>query len=231
MGYISNDNKNFLENWNNLFEVLPDNKLTEVRSSIKRKSYNQAEEISSYGDICPGLIRVKSGKIRCIFENKSSLILLFTYKQGDILGAEHILSDIQEQTLVTSNAVDLEILPSDLFLNLLKEFPLLYKKFINTSVPEIFSCIRKSKMYSDFSDMNLLKISKSLFDKNCEIEFNPIFNNSQNEYIASSNNFKNIKKGDLIKTTLDTLNIGKLNTRIIKIPSNFSKRSEIKLKK
>ena len=226
MGYISNDNKNFLENWNNLFEILPNDKLTEVRSSIKRKSYNQAEEVFSYGDICPGLIRVKSGKIRCIFENKSSLILLFTYKQGDILGAEHILSDIQEQTLVTSNAVDLEILPSDLFLNLLEEFPLLYKKFIHTSVPEIFSCIRKSKMYSDFSDMNLLKISKSLFDKNCEIEFNPIFNNSQNEYIASSNNFKNIKKGDLIKTTLDTLNIGKLKTRIIKIPSNFSKRSE-----
>ena len=54
MGYISNDNKNFLENWNNLFEVLPDNKLTEVRNSIKRKSYNQAEEIFSYGDICPG---------------------------------------------------------------------------------------------------------------------------------------------------------------------------------
>ena len=116
------------------------------------------------------------------------------------------------------------------FISNLLKFPLLYKKFINTSVPEIFSCIRKSKMYSDFSDMNLLKISKSLFDKNCEIEFNPIFNNSQNEYIASSNNFKNIKKGDLIKTTLDTLNIGKLNTRIIKIPSNFSKRSEDMIK-
>ena len=218
-------NKKFLDNWNNLFEILPDKKLTEIRNSLQRKSYNQVEEVKSYGDICPGLIKVRSGKIRCIFENNNSLNMLCTYQEGDIFGAEHILSNIQEQTLVTSTAVDLEILSADLFLNLLEEYPLLYKKFIYTSVPEIFSCIRKSKIYNDFSDKELLELSKSIFDKNSKIELNPIFNKSQNEYIACSNNFKNIKKGDLIKTTEETLNIGNLNTRIIKMPRPLSQKS------
>ena len=219
-------NKKFIEEWNNIFEFLPDEKLIEIRSFLVSKSYIQAEEVSGYGEICPGLIKVKTGKIRCIYQNKNSLNMLSSYKEGDIFGAEHILSDIKEQTLVTSTSAELEILPSDIFLKLLEEFPLLYKKFIDTSVPEIFSCMRKSKIYYDLSDANLLKLSKKLFEKNNKIEHNPIFINAQNEFIACSSNFKNIKKGDLIKTTLESLNSGKLKTRIFKIPNLLSKTSE-----
>ena len=84
--------------------------------------------------------------------------MLNSYTEGDIFGAEHILSDIQEQRLVSSTSVNLEILPTDLFLKLIEEFPILYKKFIYTSIPEIFSCLRNSYKYNNFSDTNLLKL-------------------------------------------------------------------------
>ena len=100
-------NKKFIEEWNNIFEFLPDEKLIEIRSFLVSKSYIQAEEVSGYGEICPGLIKVKTGKIRCIYQNKNSLNMLSSYKEGDIFGAEHILSDIKEQTLVTSTSAEL----------------------------------------------------------------------------------------------------------------------------
>ena len=177
MTYKSIANKEFLRNWNNIFDDLPNKKLNEIRSLLINKKLNQAEEINSYGDIFPGLIRIKSGKVRCIFESKNNLHLLNSYTEGDIFGAEHILSDIQEQRLVSSTSVNLEILPTDKFLKLIEEFPKLYKKFIYTSVPEIFSCIRNSNIYKQLSDTDLLKLSKTCYEKKPEIDFLNYMNN------------------------------------------------------
>ena len=169
MAYKSIANKKFSDEWNNIFDDLPNKKLNELKSLLVNQTFKQAEEISSYGNIFPGLIKINSGKVRCIYESKNNLHSLKNYIEGDIFGAEHILSDIQEQTLVSSTSVDLEILPTELFLKLIEEFPQLYKKFNYTSVPEIFSCIRNSSTYKNLSDTNLLKLSKTFFEKNPEI--------------------------------------------------------------
>ena len=217
MEYISDTNKTFLENWKNIFNVLPNKKLNDLRISILKKSFNQAEEINKYGDICPGLIKIKRGTIRCIFENKNIPYLLTSYSEGDIFGAEHILSDIEEQTLVSSTDVDLEILPTVLFINLLEEFPQLYKKFNHTSVPEIFSCIKNSSVYNNLSDTNLLKISKLYFEKNPTIELKPIFNNPGVNYFACSKNFKYLKKGESINKSSKLETSSQVKARILKI--------------
>ena len=47
--------------------------------------------------------------MRCIYESNNNLHSLKNYKESDIFGAEHILSDIQEQTLISSTSVNLEI--------------------------------------------------------------------------------------------------------------------------
>ncbi len=232
MIYKSQSNKEFLRKWNNIFADLPNKKLNEIRGFLINKKYNQAEEINSYGDIFPGLIRIKSGKVRCIFENKNNLHLLNSYKEGEVFGAEHILSDIQEQTLVSSTSVDLEILPSDVFLKLIEEFPKLYKKFIYTSVPEIFSCIRNSNIYNQLSDTNLLKLSKTYFGKKPEIEINPIFNNSGFNYFACSKNFKYLKKGELINKSSKLETLSQIKSRILKIPNfqspiSFTQKKEM----
>ncbi len=219
MAYKSLANKKFLEDWNNLFDDLSNKKLNELRSSLVNKTFKQAEEINSYGNIFPGLIKITSGKVRCIYERKNNLHLLKSYKEGDIFGAEHILSDIQEQTLVSSTSVNLEILPTNLFLKLLEEFPLLNKKFIYTSVPEIFSCIRNSEIYNNLSDTNLLKLSKTYFEKNPQIELNPIFNNQEDNYFACSKNFEYLKKGDSINKSSKLETSSQLKPRILKIPN------------
>ena len=84
MIYKSQSNKEFLKNWNNIFADLPNKKLNEIRGFLINKKFNQAEEINSYGDIFPGLIRIKNGKVRCIFENKNNLHLLNSYKEGEV---------------------------------------------------------------------------------------------------------------------------------------------------
>ncbi|MDC3095548.1 ABC transporter transmembrane domain-containing protein [Prochlorococcus sp. AH-716-M06] len=219
MAYKSITNKKFLEEWDNIFDDLPNKKLNELRSLLVNKNFKQAEEISSYGNIFPGLIKIKNGKVRCIYESKNDLLMLKNYTEGEIFGAEHILSDIQEQTLVSSTSVNLEILPTDLFLKLIEEFPQLYKKFNYTSVPEIFSCIRNSEIYNNFSDTNLLKLSKTYFEENPEIEINPIFNNPEVNYFACSKNFEFLKKGDSINKNSKLETSSKLKPRILKIPN------------
>ena len=57
----------------------------------------------------------------------------------------------------------------------------MHKKFINIQ---------------NLSDTNLLKLSKTFFEKNPEIEFNPIFNN-QKLIILHAVKTLNFKKGDL----------------------------------
>lgn len=221
MAYQSIANKKFLKEWNNLFDDLPNKKLNELKSLLVNQTFKQAEEISSYGNIFPGLIKINSGKVRCIYESKNNLHSLKSYIEGDIFGAEHILSDIQEQTFVSSTLVNLEILPIDLFLKLLEEFPILYKKFIYTSVPEIFSCIRSSSLYNNLSDKNLLKLSKTYFEKNPEIELNPNFNNTEVNYFACSKNFEYLKKGDAINKNSKLETSSLLKARILKIPNNL----------
>ena len=230
MEYKSIANKKFLEEWNNIFDDLPNKKLNEIRSLLVNHTFKQAEEISSYGNIFPGLIKINSGKVRCIYENKNNLYSLKSYKEGDIFGGEHILSDIQEQTLVSSTSVNLQILPTHFFLNLLEEFPLLYKKFIYTSVPEIFSCIRNAFTYKNLSDTNLLKLSKTYFEKNPEIELNLMFNNTEFNYFACSKNFKYLKKGDLIKDISKIETSSQLTGRILKIPNSKETKSFIQKK-
>ena len=72
MTYKSIVNKEFIRNWNNIYDDLPNKKLNEISSLINKK-FNQKKLI--YGDIFPGLIRIKSGKVRCISESKNNLHL------------------------------------------------------------------------------------------------------------------------------------------------------------
>ena len=85
MAYQSIANKKFLKEWNNIFDDLPNKKLNELKSLLVNQTFKQAEEISSYGNIFPGLIKINSGKVRCIYESKNNLHSLKNYTESDIL--------------------------------------------------------------------------------------------------------------------------------------------------
>ena len=186
----SKENKIFLEKWNSLFNELPNAKINLLREKIYTKSLEPATEINKYGFIFPGLIRIKKGKVRCIFENNKEPLMLISYKEGEIFGGQQILSNIKEQIFVSSSFLELDIIPANILINLLEEYPNLNKKFDFTSIPEIFSCLRKTNEFKDYSNKKILILAKELFNKNNKIEQEISFSNTRNAYIACSDNFK-----------------------------------------
>ena len=164
------ENKIFLERWNSLFDELPDSKINFLRENIYTQSFEVAREINKYGFIFPGLIRIKKGKVRCIFEINNEPLMLISYKEGEIFGEQHILSNIQEQIFVSSTFLELEIIPVNILINLIEEYPNLNNKFAFTSIPEIFSCLYKSSEFKNLSKKKILMLAKKLFNENNKIE-------------------------------------------------------------
>lgn len=226
------ENKIFLERWNSLFDELPDSKINFIRENIYTQSFEVAKEINKYGFIFPGLIRIKKGKVRCIFEINNEPLMLISYKEGEIFGEQHILSNIQEQIFVSSTFLELEIIPVNILINLLEEYPNLNNKFAFTSIPEIFSCLYKSSEFKNLSKKKILMLAKKLFNENNKIEQKISFANTRSAYIACSDNFKYLKKGDFIESNSDLTSIGKIGKRIIKLPNkelNFEEINKEKL--
>ena len=53
MAYKSLANKKFLEEWNNIFDDLPNNKLKEIRSLLVKKPLNQQKKLVPMGIYFP----------------------------------------------------------------------------------------------------------------------------------------------------------------------------------
>ena len=166
----SKENKIFLEKWNSLFNELPNAKINFLRENIYTQSLEPAKEINKYGFIFPGLIRIKKGKVRCIFEIYDEPLMLISYKEGEIFGEHHILSNIQEQIFVSSSFIELEIIPANILINLLEEYPNLNNKFASTSIPEIFSCLYKSSEFKNYSKKKILILAKELSSLECLVK-------------------------------------------------------------
>ena len=73
-------------------------------------------------------------------------------------------------------------------------------------------------LLTSVEDTDLLKLSKTCYEKKPEIEISPLFNNSGFNYFACSKNFKYLKKGQLLNKSSKLETSSQLKPRILKIP-------------
>ena len=222
------NNKDF----NFLFD-LSKSTLGENRPEIKPIKFKQGEMILDKGSIPKGVIYIKSGFVREIFydENREPFTTKI-YEPGDYVGANNLLREEINVTLVASSNTKGDFIGASDFFRLIVTSPKILYFFSKVEVQELFYALNKSKKANDFSVKELFNLIKD-----AQINYKAInISNKPNkltkldgEYLVSGNADSIIEVGDIISYPLNIKLKSKLPLRLIPLKIDLNQKNTKKV--
>ena len=196
-----------------------------LKKDIKEISFKPGEPINDLNTLPEGIIFILEGKLRLIaYDQKKEPFSLETYEKGEIAGSQELIRGCVDQILTASTKAKCQVLPANLFLELISSKNIDNKIINKVSASELFDIAKKSKISNNLSDDELFSWAK-LVCSNKKLKVLNLFENDINpstlkkNYLVSSSNIKNHAPGSVIEN-LDGLEImGKLPARLIEMPT------------
>lgn len=196
-----------------------------LKKDIKEISFKPGEPINDLNTLPEGIIFILEGKLRLIaYDQKKEPFSLETYEKGEIAGSQQLIRGCVDQILTASTKAKCQVLPANLFLELISSKNIDNKIINKVSASELFDIAKKSKISNNLSDDELFSWAK-LVCSNKKLKVLNLFENDINpstlkkNYLVSSSNIKNHAPGSVIEN-LDGLEImGKLPARLIEMPT------------
>ena len=196
-----------------------------LKKDIKEISFKPGEPINDLNTLPEGIIFILEGKLRLIaYDQKKEPFSLETYEKGEIAGSQELIRGCVDQILTASTKAKCQVLPANLFLELISSKNIDNKIINKVSASELFDIAKKSKISNNLSDDELFSWAK-LVCSNKKLKVLNLFENDINpstlkkNYLVSSSNIKNHALGSVIEN-LDGLEImGKLPARLIEMPT------------
>ena len=209
------------------FVALPSKLHKFFLDNLQELELSPGERFNNFDEYTKGVFLILKGKVRLIGrEKRNDLFTIETYSSGEIIGVEHILSGIKDQSFSASTSVRVKLLPSKVFLQIVNKFPDIINDFLTLKTPELFSAIRQIKKPNFPESSILLKWCRKQSLKKDKIILYPVGEHTlksiYSDCIVSSCNFKDLPPGQLIKSGNPIEIIGKLPGRLFKDPINLS---------
>ena len=199
----------------------------EAEVFIKQISYiklDAGEKLNNIGEDIPGVFYIDEGEVRLLGSDKNNdIFTIEKFSKEQLVGAEQILSGVNEVSIAASSNVKGILIPSDIFLNLFKNIKN-KEYFSQLTLNELFLAISKNEKAKFLNPSEIISICGNYLKKNIQvnqIESGEYFlNDSSNFWLVSSNNIDDFPAGSLIKAPLKLNVKGEMLGRLIPLSQN-----------
>ena len=117
------------------------------KKDIKEISFKPGEPINDLNTLPEGIIFILEGKLRLIaYDQKKEPFSLETYEKGEIAGSQQLIRGCMDQILTASTKAKCQVLPANLFLELISSKNIDNKIISKVSASELFDIAKKSKI-------------------------------------------------------------------------------------
>tara|TARA_Y100001978_G_C23701165_1_gene441036 strand:- start:2254 stop:5214 length:2961 start_codon:yes stop_codon:yes gene_type:complete len=207
------------------FDELTNESKNQIKNSLIEIRLDTGEYINDFDKIPSGIIFLEEGTVRLLgLGNDGEVFTLSKFSSGEMFGAEQILRGVPGQAFAAATKVKGKLLPIKAFFALIERYPNFYKCFDILKKQEIYSATIESKEFT--SDSSLLNSwTDQISSKSSSVKLlepgNHNFSEKDGDFLISSNNFHDLKNGEIIKGNYAVKVIGKLPGRLIPIKSDW----------
>ncbi len=213
--------------WDNVLKLSPELK-DEIYKHIYLLNLEPGQKLNQFNEDLPGICLVEEGHVRLLrLDEQKEPFTIEKFSKNQIVGAEQILRGVNDQIITASSNVSLSILPTNIFLNLIKKQPHILEKFSSITLNELFSVLSLTNNAKLLNSKSILKWSKELLKGDLVLTVRNIYSESQflesdpQNWLVSSCNIENFPPGSLIKSKTNLKLKGKLPARLIALPINW----------
>ena len=192
----------------------------------KKVSYlklEAGEKLNKIGEDIPGVFFVDEGKIRLLgIDKNNEIFTIEKFAKKQLVGAQQILTGFNNVSIAASTDVKGILIPSEIFLNLLK-----HKKtkeyFCQLTLNELFLSIRENENTKLLNHSEILSICDNYLKENTKenIKLNQFeigenfLDDSSDFWLVSSKNIDNFVPGSLLKAPMKINVHGEMPGRLI----------------
>ena len=210
--------------WDNVLKLSPELK-NEIYKHIYSLRLEPGQKLNHFYEDLPGICLVEEGYVRLLrLDEQNEPFTIEKFSKNQIVGAEQILRGVNDQIITASSNVRLSILPTNIFLNLIKKQTHILERFSSISLNELFSVLSLTNNAKFLKSKSILKWSKELLKGDLVLTVCNIYNESQflesdpKNWLVSSCNIEDFPPGSLVKSKTKLKIKGKLPARLIALP-------------
>ncbi|MBO8229865.1 MAG: ABC transporter transmembrane domain-containing protein [Prochlorococcus marinus CUG1432] len=192
------------------------------KNLVKKFTLKEAEIFVEEGELPRGVLLLNKGKIREISINEDKEpFTTKVYGYGEFVGFDHLLREEKSVKMIASSDVEGHLMKASDFLNLCIESTDFLKYFGRCFSQELFYLIKKNNQVNDEENSSLLNWSKITTENQINSIFiskgTHNFDKKFDRHFVSSNNFKGLNVGEIIKGPIALEVNGNLPGRLIPI--------------
>ncbi len=206
------------------------------REKIYYLKLEAGEKLNEIGEDIPGVFFIDEGEIRLLgIDKNNEIFTIEKFSKKQLVGAHQILNGLNNVSIAASSNVKGILIPSDIFINLLKNKQT-REYFRQLTLNELFLALRENENMKLLSPNEILSICKNYLKENKKVNQLDTGENFLDEsspfWLVSSKNIKNFAPGSLLKPPLKINVDGEMQGRIIPLAqSDLQKKLKNESKK
>tara|TARA_B100001989_G_scaffold229904_1_gene187600 strand:+ start:7383 stop:10358 length:2976 start_codon:yes stop_codon:yes gene_type:complete len=186
------------------------------------------EKFNKIGENIPGVFLIEEGEMRMLgLDKNKEIFTIEKFSKKQLVGAQQLLSGINEVCIAASSNVKGIFIPSDIFLNFIKNKNV-KEYFSQLTLNELFFAISENKKSKSLNSYDVLETCKNYLKKNTkdnikvkQFEIGENFLDESSEFwLVSSSNIDQFPAGSLIKSPSKIKVIGEIPGRIIPLKNS-----------
>ncbi len=219
------NNIEFLKNYFDLkIEVL-----RSIANDLIPIKLEPGEKLCDFKEDVPGVFFITKGKLRLLDKgNSGNIFTIKTFKEGEFVGAIHLLRGVLGQSIAASNNVSGLLFPANKFIKLILKEKEFLNYFSEVDFIELYSALRDNRDFKKFESKNILNWTKRELSNSISIlnsfPGENFFKQADIKWIISSCNIKELSSGNILDSPARFYVEGVIPARLIPISSELQKK-------
>ena len=217
--------RRLFEGWGPL-ESLPQNLQEQLQPQLRSISMQPGEMLYDFEHLPPGVLYLQQGQLRLLgLDQRKEPFTLERYNSGQLAGAELLLRGIPGQAIAASTAMQASLLPAELFLQLIQQYPALLSGFRDLRPAELYAVTASRNDPGLPAAQELLRWARQECSAGLKVELLPPgeqqLSDAVDRWLISTGNIEGETPGTLLEGTAKVTVLGRLPARLLPVPTHW----------